>query len=70
MALDVSVFGSFILLFMVIIGLISYFLGRRKTNHPIITAVIGMFVSFIPFAGLIYVAFLALKQDVNHGSVS
>ena len=42
----------------------SYYLARRKTNHPIFAAIIGGGFALIPPLGLIYLAFLVFKKDV------
>ena len=56
--------GSAVFIFMVVIGLISYVLGKRKTTAPIKSALLGFVFSVIPVLGIIYVAYLAAKEDV------
>ena len=56
--------GQVILLSSVIIGLVSYYLGRRKTQTPVLAGVIGFFLGLIPVFGIIYLVVLMLKNDV------
>ena len=51
---------------MMVIGILSYYLGKRKTNTPKIATLIGVLLSLIPPLGLIYLAALVLKKDINH----
>ena len=57
--------GLAILSCMVIIGIISYFLGLRKTTSPVKAAALGFVFSFIPVLGIIYVIYLAAKEDIK-----
>ncbi|NRA83941.1 MAG: hypothetical protein HRU22_09310 [Gammaproteobacteria bacterium] len=55
----------FILFSILLIGSLSYYLGKRKTKNPKITAFIGILLSFMPPLALIYIAVLVLKNDVE-----
>ena len=54
-----------ILSVMLMIGIISYFLGRRKTNSPLKASALGFVFSVIPVLGIIYVIYLASKEDLK-----
>lgn len=56
--------GLMVLAVMCIIGVISYFLGVRKTNSPIRACALGFVFSVIPVLGIIYVIYLATKEDI------
>ncbi|MFT7007208.1 MAG: hypothetical protein ACJAXJ_001722 [Colwellia sp.] len=56
--------GLMVLTVMCIIGVISYFLGIRKTNSPIKASALGFVFSVIPVLGIIYVIYLATKDDI------
>lgn len=56
--------GLVILSTMIIIGIISYFLGVRKTNSPFKASALGFVFSFIPVLGIIYVMYLLSKEDI------
>ena len=51
---------------MLLIGILSFYLGSKKTNNPIIAGVLGfLFGIFIPF-GLIYLCILIFKSDITN----
>ena len=43
---------------------ISYYLGRTKTNNPVIAALIGFMLSIFPPFSLIYIVVLLLSKNV------
>jgi hypothetical protein len=63
--INATLLGELILLFVIIITSLSYYLGKRKTQHPSITTFIGFLSSFILPLGLIFIAVLALKNDIE-----
>jgi|TARA_B110000116_G_scaffold264592_1_gene272618 4-hydroxybenzoate polyprenyltransferase len=65
MTFSTTQLGLMILSVMIIVGVISYFLGRRKTNSPLKASALGFVFSIIPVLGIIYVIYLASKEDVN-----
>ncbi|KFZ32063.1 hypothetical protein IDSA_05160 [Pseudidiomarina salinarum] len=65
MNINMTLVGQGILLIAIIFGLISYYLGRRKTTNPVIAGFIGFVLSLVPLLGIIYLAILVLKKDVN-----
>ena len=44
---------------------VVYYLALRKSKSPMITTVIGFFLSILQPIGLIYIVVLALKKDVS-----
>jgi len=48
----------------------SFYLGKRKTQNVKTTTFIGFLLSFIPPLGLIFIAVLALKNDVINNTTS
>lgn len=51
--------------FLVLATWLSYFLGQSKTENPRVAALIGFLLALFPPFGLIYLAILALKEDVG-----
>lgn len=43
---------------------ICFYLGKRKTETPIIVSVIGFFTAIIPPIALIYLIVLVIKRDL------
>jgi|TARA_R110000868_G_scaffold156442_4_gene383315 hypothetical protein len=65
MTLSPVLFAMAVLPFMIIVGVLGYYLGRRKTNTPVITAILGAIGGIIPPLGLIYLMLLTLKNDIE-----
>lgn len=65
MNVNATLVGQLIVVFALVVGVISYFLGRRKTQSPILAGVLGAVLSIVPLFGLIYLVVLMLKNDVN-----
>jgi hypothetical protein len=57
-------------LFVLSIGALSYYLGRRKTQTPILAGLLGLVLSIFPPFGLIYLVVLVLKKDVGSTSAA
>jgi len=70
MSINATLLGQFILLSIIIVSGLSYYLGKRKTKNVKITTFIGFLLSFIPPLGLLFIAILALKNDVSNDNAS
>ena len=68
MNISLTVIGQFITIFAVVIAAVSYYLGRRKTETPVLAALLGAVFSIIPIFGLVYVVFLMFKKDLPRDS--
>lgn len=68
MNINATLLGEFIILFALIIGAVCYYLGRRKTQTPVLAGLLGVVLSIIPPFGLIYLVVLVLKKDVGSAS--
>lgn len=64
MDINATFLGQFVAVCAIVISILSYYLGRRKTNNPVIAGVLGFLFGLIPLLGLIYVAVLLFKSDV------
>jgi len=65
MEFDVKVLGQVLLAFAIVMAVICYFLGKRKTNNPLLAAFIGAVFSLVPPVAFIYLAILSLKEDLD-----
>ena len=70
MNINATLLGQFILLSVIVISSLSYYLGKRKTQNVKTTTFIGFLLSFIPPLGLIFIAILALKNDISNNNTS
>ena len=51
-------------------GAFCYYLGRRKTQTPVLAGLLGVVLSLIPIFGLVYLVVLVLKKDVGSTSAA
>ena len=65
MNINATLIGEIIFISVIVIGALSYYLGKRKTSTPKMATLIGVLLSFLPPLGLIYLAVLVLKSDIN-----
>ncbi|RTR33241.1 hypothetical protein EKG39_05695 [Shewanella atlantica] len=65
MNINATILGQVILFTAVVVGILSFYLGKRKTQTPILATIIGIILSFIPPLALVYLAALVLKNDVE-----
>uniref|UniRef100_A0A486XJT3 Uncharacterized protein n=1 Tax=Rheinheimera sp. BAL341 TaxID=1708203 RepID=A0A486XJT3_9GAMM len=68
MNINGTVLGELIALLALIMAGVCYYLGRRKTQTPILAGFLGAVLTLIPPLGLIYLVVLVLKKDVNIAS--
>ena len=64
MSLDNQIMGVFVIALMIVVGTVSYKLGKRKSRTPKMIAVLGVVLSVIPLLGLIYLGALYFKADL------
>ena len=63
MNIDAATLGQFIAISVPIIGILSFYLGKRKTTMPVKVTIIGVILACLPPIGLLYAAMLSLKSD-------
>lgn len=68
MNINATLLGEIMIVFVLVVGALSYYLGRRKTQTPILTGLLGAVLSLIPPFGLVYLVVLVLKKDVSSAS--
>ncbi|MCO4321488.1 hypothetical protein [Aliidiomarina quisquiliarum] len=64
MDINATLLGRAVIFFVLIIGVISYLLGRTKTETPILTGIVGALLALVPPLGLIYIGVLIFKKDI------
>ena len=70
MNINATLLGEFIALFALIMGVVCYYLGRRKTQTPVLAGLLGVVLSIIPPFGLVYLVVLVLKKDAGSTSAA
>ena len=68
MNINATLLGEFITLFALIMGAVCYYLGRRKTQTPVLAGLLGVILSILPPFGLVYLVVLVLKKDLGPAS--
>lgn len=63
MNINATFLGQFILILAIVMAVLGYYLGKRKTETPVLTAVIAFFTALIPPIALIFLMILVLKKD-------
>lgn len=63
MDINMTLFGNVIFFSMFIVGGLSYYLGKRKTSTPKITALIGVLLCITPPLNIVFIIVLVLKND-------
>lgn len=70
MNINVSILSGFIIGLAIFMAIVSYYLGRRKTETPILVAAIGCFTAFIPPVALVYLIILVFKRDISQQQIA
>jgi len=63
MNINATFFGQLVFYSMFIVGGLSYYLGKRKTSNPKVTALVGVLLCITPPLNLVYLIVLLLKND-------
>lgn len=69
MSVNATLFGQLLLIFAVLIAAVSFYLGRRKTQTPVLAALLGGLLALVPPLGLLYLAVLMLRRDLAKPAV-
>ncbi|MBW8189667.1 hypothetical protein K0504_01350 [Neiella marina] len=64
MSINAALLGQFILVLAIVMAVACYYLGKRKTNTPILVSVIGFISATVPPLALIFLMLLVLKNDI------
>lgn len=64
MSINATLLGQVVAVLMVIMAVAGYYLGKRKTQTPVLTTVIAIVSSLIPPLALLFLMALVLKNDI------
>lgn len=64
-SIDATFLAQFILITACIMAALGYYLGKRKTQTPFVTALLCVLSALIPPIALIFLFVLVLKNDVQ-----
>lgn len=65
MNINLSVFLNIIFGLAIIMAVLGYYLGRRKTQTPKLTALVAVLTAVIPPVALLFLIALLLKNDIK-----
>lgn len=64
MNVNATVLGQTIFFLAIVFAAVGYYLGRRKTETPILVSILAMFSALMPPIGLIFLMVLVFKKDL------
>ncbi|TNI26753.1 hypothetical protein CF131_20820 [Aeromonas dhakensis] len=67
MNINATLMGQFILLLMIIVGVLAYWLARRRSERPALIATLCALLSLFPPLGLLALLLLVLHLDRSSG---
>jgi len=67
--INATLLGEIMSVFVLVMGALSYYLGRRKTQTPVLAGLLGLVLSIIPPFALVYLVVLVCKKDINPAPV-
>ncbi|MDO6566075.1 hypothetical protein Q4561_03305 [Alteromonas sp. 1_MG-2023] len=65
MNINATWIGQIIFVLALLMAALGYYLGKRKTQSPILTSVVAFFTALIPPIALVFLIALVLKNDVK-----
>ncbi len=70
MSINATLLGQVVAVLMVIMAIAGYYLGKRKTQTPVLTTIIAIVSSFLPPLALLFLMVLVLKNDIAATTVT
>ena len=65
MNINATLLGQVIAFLVIVVLILSYVLGKRKTQTPKLTCFVGFLTAFIPPLAILFLMALVLKNDVE-----
>ena len=62
--INATLYGKIVLVLAIVMTVLCYYLGSRKTKTPKLIAAIGCVTSLFPPLALVYLVLLVLKDDI------
>ncbi|MCC2605446.1 hypothetical protein [Planctobacterium marinum] len=64
MNINATLYGKVFLVLAIFMAVFCYYFGKRKTQTPVVTSVLGFFTAIFPPLALIFLIVLVLKDDL------
>ena len=68
MNINATLVGETIIVLAIIMAALGYYLGKRKTQTPVLTSVLAFFSALVPPLALVFLIVLVFKNDVTKGN--
>ncbi len=65
MNINATLFGQVVFVLAIVMAVLGYYLGKRKTQTPVLTAVLAFFTALLPPVAIIFLIVLVVKNDVR-----
>lgn len=65
MNIDATLVGQLIFVLAIVMAVVGFYLGKRKTQTPFLVSVLGFVSVLVPPLALIFLIVLVLKNDVQ-----
>ncbi|MEH6482250.1 MULTISPECIES: hypothetical protein [Pseudoalteromonas] len=70
MNINATILGQFIIILAIVMAALGFFLGKRKTQTPVLASIIGFFSALVPPLALVYLIVLVCKKDIDSNGSS
>ena len=68
MNIQIALLGQIIIILAIVFAVVGFYLGKRKTETPVLVSVLAFFSALMPPIGLIFLMVLAFKKDLPSAS--
>jgi predicted PurR-regulated permease PerM len=68
MNINATLLGQTIIILAIVFAVVGFYLGKRKTETPVLVSVLAFFSALMPPIGLIFLMVLAFKKDLPSAS--
>lgn len=65
MNIDATLVGQLIFILAIVMAVVGFYLGKRKTQTPFLVSALGFVSALVPPLALIFLIVLVLKGDVQ-----
>ncbi|MBG22580.1 MAG: hypothetical protein CMF22_03855 [Idiomarinaceae bacterium] len=68
MSINATLLGQTIIILAIVFAVVGFYLGKRKTETPVVVSILAFFSALMPPIGLIFLMVLAFKKDLPSAS--
>ena len=64
MNVNATLVGQTIFILAIVFAVVGFYLGKRKTETPVLVSILAFFSASIPPVGMIFLMILVVKKDI------